>query len=176
MDISAGRAIVVIDDSPDDIELFRFQLKRGGVTHPLILLNDSVDAVTFFGRAASSDGGVEVPLVCFLDIHMPRRDGFEVLAAIRAGDLLDRMPVIMLSTSDDENDVARAGMLGAQCYLAKHPTPEVLRAVIEGATSFFDRSDADLPFQFPSNLLRNVRPPAQHIRSSKRDPGPRGDR
>ncbi len=97
--------------------------------------------------------------VVFLDIRMPGASGFEVLQWIRRNPALDAMPVIMLSSSEDRRDVTRAAQLGAQCYLAKHPTASCLRETIKHAALFaggLNPGNIAL-FRIQGNLLRSDR-------------------
>lgn len=119
MSLTQPRPIVVVDDTEDDVFLFKRLLEKGGVTDPVLPFCDSAEAIKYFGRVAS--GGLDRPLVCFLDINMPGHDGFAVLEAIRASDVFDTIPTVMLSTSDDRRDIVRSMAQGADGYLVQAP-------------------------------------------------------
>jgi CheY-like chemotaxis protein len=102
--------------------------------------------------------GAPDPLACFVDIRMPGMNGFDVLRWIRCQHALDRMPVIMLSSSEEARDLAEARHFGAQCYLAKFPNATQLHDIVIEA----DRvaaSSPDQAFRLSCNLL-NVSPHA----------------
>lgn len=123
--------IVVIDDNEDDIFLFHRLLKASGLTHKVLPFCSGEEAIKYFGRVAN--GGAERPVACFVDVNMPGCSGFDVVEALRSSEELDDIPAIMLSSSDDERDVTRSAAKGAQCYVVKHPSAAVFRAIVEQA-------------------------------------------
>jgi CheY-like chemotaxis protein len=145
--------VVVVDDDADDVFFFERLLTKAGVNRRLIVLRSGEDALSFFGQAVAGKSG-ELPLVCFLDVKMPGTSGFDVLKWIRANEALDRMPVVMLSSSDERRDLARAVQLGAQCYLRKPPSPDLVLETIRHAATHAAASDPNKPaFDFAGNLL-----------------------
>jgi CheY-like chemotaxis protein len=146
-------AIVIIEDNEEDIFIFTRLLEKAGVTNKILLFRDGAEAIQYFGRVAA--GGLDVPLACFVDINMPGYGGFEVLDAIRAGEELDSISVIVFATSDDRRDIVKSASLGAQCYVVKHPTAATIRSLIEEAKKFArqrEAAKADL-FKLKENLL-----------------------
>lgn len=159
MPLETSNVIVVVDDQKDDVFLLTKQLEKAGVRSRVVPILEGRDAMAFFERAATSGGGVSLPLICFLDIKMPGISGFEVLQWIRRNPSLDAMPVIMLSSSEDRRDVTRAAQLGAQCYLAKYPAALCLRETIKHAALFaggLNPGNIAL-FRIQGNLLRSDR-------------------
>ncbi|MDP3073813.1 MAG: response regulator [Opitutaceae bacterium] len=129
------RVVLVTDDGEEDIFLFERLLKKAGVGNPIrsALSGDAAIARLSSVAEGSSD---EVLLVCFLDIKMPGTNGFDVLRWVRRRQEFDSVPVIMLSSSDDPADIAKAAKLGADCYLTKHPAPAVMRDVLGAVEKF----------------------------------------
>ena len=109
--------LLLVEDNPHDVELFEiFILEEEGVT----LEFESVDhAQALFDRLA--DSSQPKPDMILLDVNLPRVDGFEMLAKIRGEMGLRDLPVSMLSTSNDELDIARAYRAGANHYMTKPP-------------------------------------------------------
>lgn len=145
--------IVAVDDNDDDRFFFARLAKRSGVTYPVKAYSSGEEATAALKDADS--GGFRV-VACFLDIKMPGMNGHDVLGWIRSQVGLDQVPVIMLSSSDEAQDLRKAAKRGAQCFLKKHPSPEELRAVIEEATAMAKRcSGLDL-FRCPFNRFHDA--------------------
>ena len=115
MSTHLGPALVIIDDNEDDVFLLKCQLARAGVAQSLLIFTDSLEAIKYFGRV--SHGSLGRPAAAFLDINMPRCDGFGVLETIRGSDELDAVSVIMLSSSDDTSVVFRERRQFSQLFL-----------------------------------------------------------
>lgn len=148
--------ILVVDDSDEDIFLFRLLLKRIGATAPFVPMLSSAAVLTWLDTLAASDA-VDRPFVCFLDIKMPQVGGLEVLRAIRERETLSWLPVIMLSSSDDERDIRAAADLGAQAFVQKYPSTGALSALLAHASAYVDGVEKDKAFDQPYNLLRRDR-------------------
>jgi DNA-binding response OmpR family regulator len=116
-----GALILVADDDPDILELVCFRLEQAG--HRTIRAVDGPDAV----RAASE----QHPDLCVLDVLMPKLDGFEVLRRLRESERTKQVPVIMLTASVQDRDVARGFEGGADDYLRKPFNPRELQARVE---------------------------------------------
>lgn len=97
--------------------------------------------------------GAAPPLACFVDVKMAGMSGFDVLRWIRCQHALDAVPVIMLSSSDDPEQLIDARVSGAQCYVAKFPTAAQLRHVLLEAERYSAAHSASEAFQLPCNLL-----------------------
>lgn len=127
--------LLVVEDSADDLFLFTRILKRSGVLNPLHIASDGEEGIRLLQRTVVGDPQLPPPLLAFVDVKMPRMDGFELLAWVRAQPVLATMPVVMLSSSTEARDIARAARLGAQFYFAKYPGEKVLGQLVEAATS-----------------------------------------
>jgi len=114
------RPILLAEDSPADAEMIIDALREAHLTNPIVHVEDGVDAMDFLLRRDAHAGrGVEPPVVVLLDIKMPRMDGLEVLQRIRATEELKRLPVVILSSSREESDLARSWDLGVNAYVVK---------------------------------------------------------
>lgn len=132
--ISSGtRHILLVEDCPADMRLTLEALKEGGVLCHLHWVKDGVEALDFLHRRNGHSNAVRPDLI-FLDLHLPRLDGREVLADIKADPRLRRIPTIILSTSKAEQDILGAYDLHANCYITKDAVDfesflEVIRAI-----------------------------------------------
>lgn len=111
--------ILLVEDSEDDVILFRRALSRTGISLECHWVADGEQAIRFFKGIARGEAGSFVPGLVLLDIKLPYRNGFEVLDWIRREMAAPRLPVIMLTSSNDPSDRRRAQALGADRYLVK---------------------------------------------------------
>ncbi len=114
------RTILLAEDSPADAEMAIDALREAHLLNPIVHVEDGVEALDWLlRRGAYADRPEGLPAVLLLDIKMPRMDGLEVLQAIRNDDSLRRMPVVILSSSREESDLARSWDLGVNAYVVK---------------------------------------------------------
>jgi len=114
------RPILLAEDQPDDQLLVKRALKNKNITNPLIIANDGVEALDLlFGTGKRQADGPIKPAVVLLDIKMPRVDGLEVLQQMREDDRTRRLPVVMMTSSDEETDLIRSYDLGVNSYIRK---------------------------------------------------------
>jgi len=116
--------ILLIDDDPDHVLLIRRALRDLGNERDVESLSDGEEALAWL------DVAPEPPDLILLDINMPGLSGFEVLSRLRADERHKRVPVVMLTSSDAQADIARAYELGASGYIAKPSHYQDLRAVL----------------------------------------------
>ena len=110
--------LLIVDDSPADVGLTREAL-TGGIHHSQISsVGDGVEAMAFLYRKDKYANSMRPDLV-ILDLNLPKKDGLAVLAAMKAGPDLRRIPVVIFSTSRLSKDIARSYELGANCYVNK---------------------------------------------------------
>lgn len=110
--------ILLVEDNPGDIRLTQEALKESTVGNTLHVVKDGVEAIDFLrkkGRYSASPN----PDIILLDLNLPRKDGREVLAEIKADDRLKLIPVIILTTSDAEQDILKSYTLHANCFITK---------------------------------------------------------
>lgn len=110
--------ILLVEDSPGDVKLTEEALRDANVPNHLHVARDGEEAMRFLRRQPPFEASPRPDLI-LLDLNMPRKDGREVLAEIKADPDLRRIPVIILTTSQSEDDVAEAYNLAANCYVAK---------------------------------------------------------
>ncbi len=110
--------ILLVEDSPGDVTLTREALKDAKVANNLHTARDGEEALRFL-RQEGDFADKPRPDLILLDLNMPRMDGREALAEIKADPELRRIPVIILTTSQSEDDIAAAYGLSANCYVAK---------------------------------------------------------
>ncbi|HET6763937.1 MAG TPA: response regulator [Longimicrobiaceae bacterium] len=117
---SQGRPveILLVEDNPGDVRLTREALAEGKVRNNLHVAVDGVKALEFLRREGEHAGSVRPDLV-LLDLNLPRMDGRQVLAEIKADPRLRHIPVVILTSSEAESDIARAYDLHANCYITK---------------------------------------------------------
>lgn len=109
-------SFLLVDDNPDDFFAVKRELQQAGVQNPLLHCESGEEALEQLQAAATAKG---LPALVLLDVNMPGMKGAEVLAAIRADRALASLPVIMLTSSDDDRDVHAAFKGHASGYLNK---------------------------------------------------------
>ncbi len=114
------RAVLLVEDSHADAEMTIDALRDARLANPVVHVEDGVEAMEYLRRqGAHADRAPGNPVVVLLDIKMPRMDGIEVLRAIRADEALKRVPVVILSSSREERDLAASWDLGVNAYVVK---------------------------------------------------------
>ena len=110
--------ILLVEDNPGDVRLTREALKDGKIVNNLHVAEDGVDALAFLRREGKYHNAVRPELI-LLDLNLPKKDGREVLAEIKADKELKRIPVVILTSSAAEQDIVRSYNLHANCYVTK---------------------------------------------------------
>jgi CheY-like chemotaxis protein len=113
--------ILLVEDNSDDIELTVMALKEAKITNPVVVARDGVEALDYLfgtGAHAGRDSAVQ-PVVVLLDIKLPMLNGIDVLKRMRADERTRRTPVVMLTSSTEQADIARTYDLGANSYVRK---------------------------------------------------------
>lgn len=114
------RTILLAEDSPHDAEMAIDALRDANLANPIVHVEDGVEALDYLyrrGRHEGREGGD--PAVLLLDIKMPRMDGLEVLTELRKAGDFGHLPVVILSSSREESDLARSWDLGVNAYVVK---------------------------------------------------------
>ncbi len=113
--------ILLVEDDPDDEALTLRALRRGGIPHTIVVVRDGVEALDYlFGTGAYAGREVAaMPQVVMLDLKLPRLDGLEVLRRIRADERIRLLPVVILTSSDEERDRLEGYRHGANSYVRK---------------------------------------------------------
>ncbi len=114
------KPILLVEDNPHDLELTLIALERSQLANEVIVVRDGAEALDYLharGAYASREHGN--PAVVLLDLKLPKVDGLEVLAEIRGSATLKSMPVVMLTSSREEQDLIRSYELGVNAYVVK---------------------------------------------------------
>jgi two-component system, chemotaxis family, response regulator Rcp1 len=128
--------ILLVEDNPGDVRLTREALKEGKVNNNLYVANDGVEALRFLRREDEHHGAVRPDLI-LLDLNLPRKDGREVLAEIKADPSLRLIPVVILTSSQAEQDIVRAYDLHANCYVSKPVDLDQFITVVKSIENFW---------------------------------------
>jgi CheY-like chemotaxis protein len=110
--------ILLIEDNPGDVRLTQEVLKDAKVSNNLSVVQDGVEALAFLHREGRYEDAPR-PDIILLDLNLPRMDGRELLAEIKADQTLMHIPVLVLTTSEADADVLKAYNLHANCYIVK---------------------------------------------------------
>ena len=112
--------ILLVEDNPDDELLTLRTLKSANVSNKIDVVRDGAEALDYlFGSGAYKGRGGAQPAIILLDIKLPKVDGLEVLQRIRRGDRTRLLPVVMLTSSDEQRDLLRSYELGVNSYVRK---------------------------------------------------------
>ena len=112
--------ILIAEDDAGHARLIEKNLHRAGLHNPVIRFENGQQILDFLlGRGAAAKRSPDTPYLLLLDIRMPKQDGVEVLRQIKADPELRKLPVIMLTTTDDPREVARCHGLGCSNYIVK---------------------------------------------------------
>jgi two-component system response regulator len=124
--------ILLVEDSETDVLMTRIALESAKMAHHLHVVDNGVDAIAYLRRLDPYSTAPPVHLV-LLDLNLPKKNGLEVLAEIKADAQLKNIPVVVLTSSTAEEDILRAYSLHANCYVAKSMDftglAEVIRAI-----------------------------------------------
>lgn len=110
--------ILLVEDNPGDIRLTQEALKEGSIKNVLNVVKDGVEALDYLKKKGKFMNS-PTPDIILLDLNLPRKDGREVLAEIKADEYLKLIPVIILTTSDADQDILRSYKLHANCFITK---------------------------------------------------------
>jgi len=115
------KSILLVEDNPDDEALTRRALQRNRIGNELIVVRDGAEALDYLFGTGSYQGRdlSEMPQVVLLDLKLPKIDGLEVLRRLRAHPPTRVLPVVILTSSDEEQDILRGYELGANSYVRK---------------------------------------------------------
>jgi two-component system, chemotaxis family, response regulator Rcp1 len=115
---SGSLELLLVEDSPGDVRLTQEAFRAANMAVHMDVATDGVEAMAFL-RHEQAYIAAPRPDLILLDLNMPRMDGREVLAQIKKDDGLRTIPIVILTTSDSEDDIAKSYQLHANCYLCK---------------------------------------------------------
>jgi two-component system, chemotaxis family, response regulator Rcp1 len=110
--------ILLIEDNPGDVRLIRESLKDGKVCNNLTVVSDGEEALSLLYKEGQYEN-YPCPDLILLDLNLPRKDGREILAEIKSDPLLKHIPVVIITSSEAEQDIIKAYNLQANCYITK---------------------------------------------------------
>jgi two-component system, response regulator len=113
--------ILLVEDNPKDVELTKMALQKANVTNGIRVVEDGVEALKFFFGEDGKSGcaNEDCPVVVLLDLKLPLVDGLEVLRRLRASEKTKRIPVVVLTSSNEEKDIITSYDLGANSFVRK---------------------------------------------------------
>lgn len=116
-----NKVILLVEDNPDDVALTVRAFKRSHLMNPVVVVRDGVEALDFlFARGAYADrAAAPLPTLVILDLKLPKLDGLGVLKALRAEPRTALLPVVILTSSKEEQDVVSGYAFGANSYVRK---------------------------------------------------------
>lgn len=129
--------ILLVEDNPGDARLTLEAFKEGRVLNNITVISDGVEALAYLRRQGPKYADAVQPDLILLDLNLPKKDGREVLAEIKEDEHLKKIPVVVLTTSAAEEDVARAYGSHANCYITKPVELDRFLDVVHSIDSFW---------------------------------------
>jgi len=114
---SCKKCILLVEDNPDDVELIKRAFAKSKIMNELVVANDGEEALAYLARPDLDRE--DMPQVILLDLKLPKVDGLEVLRRIRENERTKLLPVVILTSSREERDLAAGYRLGANSYIQK---------------------------------------------------------
>lgn len=142
-----SKIIFLIEDNRGDVRLIEEALKNSLVPHQIVNVNNGMDAMAYL-RQQGEYANAPRPDIILLDLNLPKKDGREVLAEIKADPSLKRIPVVVLTTSRNEDDVIQSYDLHVNCYITKSRNLSELFKIVKGIEEFW-LSTVTLPSDSP---------------------------
>ncbi len=130
------KTIFLVEDNRADIRLIQEALKHSTVPHEVITVRNGMDAMAYLRHEGEYIDSPRPDLI-LLDLNLPRKDGREVLAEIKSDPNLKRIPVVVLTTSHNEDDIAQSYELHVNCYITKSRNLNELFEIVKGIEDFW---------------------------------------
>lgn len=140
--------VLLVEDSPGDVRLTQEAFRNANIAINLHIAGDGVEALAFL-KQKGKHAGCPRPDLILLDLNLPKMDGREVLAWIKADEDLKSIPTVILTMSDSETDIAASYQLQANCYLSKPVQLEAFESLV-GSINDFWLTRAKLPHHRPA--------------------------
>ncbi|MBD2481970.1 response regulator [Planktothrix mougeotii LEGE 06226] len=131
-----SKMIFLVEDNKADIRLIQEALKDSQLPHEVVTVRNGVDAMAYL-RQEGEYVDAPRPDLILLDLNLPRKDGREVLAEIKADPSLKRIPVVVLTTSHNEEDIHHSYNLHVNCYITKSRNLSQLFTIVRGIEEFW---------------------------------------
>ncbi|NEP09278.1 MAG: response regulator [Symploca sp. SIO2C1] len=130
------KIIFLVEDNKADIRLIQEALKNSPVPHQVVTVRNGMDAMAYLRQEGEYVDALRPDLI-LLDLNLPRKDGREVLAEIKADPKLKRIPVVVLTTSRNEDDIFHSYNLHVNCYITKSRNLSQLFQIVKGIEEFW---------------------------------------
>lgn len=134
--MNSGIEILLVEDNPGDVRLTLEALKDGKILNNLNVTSDGVEAMAFLRREGRYADAPRPELI-LLDLNLPKKDGREVLAEIKKNEELRSIPVVILTSSAAEQDIAKSYNLHANCYITKPVDLDQFISVVKSIEHFW---------------------------------------
>ncbi|HEY9637852.1 MAG TPA: response regulator [Coleofasciculaceae cyanobacterium] len=131
-----NKTIFLVEDNRGDIRLIQEALKRTATQCEVVIARDGMEAMAYLRQDGEYAGSVRPDLI-LLDLNLPKKDGREVLAEIKADPSLKHIPIIVLSTSRNEEDISKSYDLHVNCYISKSRNLSQLFKIVQGIEEFW---------------------------------------
>ncbi len=128
--------VLLVEDNPGDAQLTRIALEESKISIHLNVVEDGVEAMAFLRKQEKYVKAAH-PDIVLLDLNLPRKDGREVLAEIKGDENLKRIPVVVLTTSQAEEDILKAYNLCANCYITKPVDFDQFVKIVQSIENFW---------------------------------------
>jgi CheY-like chemotaxis protein len=138
-------AILLVEDSPADVELTLRAFQRRKLTNPIAVARDGEEALDYVHRRGAFAESAPVPGLILLDLRLPKMDGLEVLRHIKAHEVYRNIPVVVLTTSAEDRDVTASYELGAASYIVKPVAFENFQDVVERINLYWILTNVPCP-------------------------------
>ncbi|NER19568.1 MAG: response regulator [Symploca sp. SIO1C2] len=130
------KIIFLVEDNQADIRLIQEALKNSSIPHQVVTVRNGMDAMAYLRQEGEYVDALRPDLI-LLDLNLPRKDGREVLAEIKADPKLKRIPVVVLTTSRNEDDIFQSYDLHVNCYITKSRNLSQLFQIVKGIEEFW---------------------------------------
>ncbi|MEH2237044.1 response regulator [Nostoc sp.] len=137
--------IFLVEDNKADIRLIQEALKNSSVPHEVVTVKDGIDAMAYL-RQEGEYANAPRPDLILLDLNLPKKDGREVLGEIKTDPVLKRIPVVVLTTSKNEDDIIESYNLHVNCYITKSRNLNQLFQIVKSIEDFW-LSTVTLPLE-----------------------------
>ena len=141
------KTIFLVEDNRGDIRLIQEALKSTAVPCKIVIARDGMEAMDYLQRQGDF-ADATFPDLILLDLNLPKKDGREVLAEIKSNDALKHIPIIVLTTSRNEEDIYKSYDLHVNCYISKSRNLAQLFKIVQGIEAFWLET-ATLPSNTP---------------------------
>jgi two-component system response regulator len=128
--------VLLVEDNPGDVQLTRLALEDSKIAVNLSVVEDGVEAMEFLQKQGKY-ANIRNPDIILLDLNLPKKDGREVLAEIKTHQALRRIPVVVLTTSQAEEDILKAYNLAANCYITKPVDFDQFVKIVQSIENFW---------------------------------------